>query len=137
MQTPLGALSVVISAILSHFILKEKLTLFGWIGCTQCILGALVIALNAPEQQSVSTIEAFKKLFLEPWFLAYGGCCIAAALFIIFWVAPRYGKKTMMWYITVCSLIGGISVSCTQGLGSCIVTSIRGQNQVRRPYCSS
>ncbi len=30
----------------------------------------------------------------------------------------------------VCSLIGGLSVSCTQGLGACIVTSIRGDNQV-------
>jgi hypothetical protein len=33
-------------------------------------------------------------------------------------------------YISVCSLIGGLSVSCTQGLGSCIVTTIRGENQV-------
>lgn len=134
-QTPLGALSVVISAILAHFILKEKLSLFGWIGCVQCILGAIVIALNAPEQQSVSTIQAFKKLFLAPGFLSYGSCCIAAALFIILWVAPRYGKKTMIWYITICSVIGGISVSCTQGLGACIVTSIRGDNQVSPAVC--
>jgi uncharacterized membrane protein len=34
--TPLGALSVVICAILSHFILEEKLTFFGWIGCFLC-----------------------------------------------------------------------------------------------------
>jgi hypothetical protein len=31
-----------------------------------------------------------------------------------------------MPYIAVCSLIGGISVSCTQGLGASIVTSIQG-----------
>ncbi|TDL17287.1 DUF803-domain-containing protein [Rickenella mellea] len=129
--TPLGALSVVICAILSHFLLKEKLTLFGWIGCVQCILGAVIIALNGPEEQSVSTIKEFKKLFLAPWFLAYGGACIVVALVIIFYFAPRYGKKSMLWYIAVCSLIGGISVSCTQGLGACILTSIRGQNQFK------
>ena len=129
-KTPLGALSVVISAILSHLILKEKLTLFGWIGCFQCILGAIIIALNGPEEQSVSTISAFKKLFLAPGFLSYGSVCIVASLVIIFFVAPKYGKKSMIWYILVCSLIGGISVSCTQGLGACILTSIRGQNQV-------
>ncbi|KAL5485440.1 hypothetical protein ACEPAI_8082 [Sanghuangporus weigelae] len=129
--TPLGALSVVISAILSHLILKEKLTLFGWIGCFQCILGAIIIALNGPEEQSVSTIAEFKKLFLAPGFLSYGSVCIVASLVIIFFVAPKYGKKSMIWYILVCSLIGGISVSCTQGLGACILTSIRGQNQFK------
>ncbi|KAL5507464.1 hypothetical protein ACEPAH_6920 [Sanghuangporus vaninii] len=129
--TPLGALSVVISAILSHLILKEKLTLFGWIGCFQCILGAIIIALNGPEEQSVSTIAEFKKLFLAPGFLSYGSVCIVASLVIIFFVAPKYGKKSMIWYILVCSLIGGISVSCTQGLGACILTTIRGQNQFK------
>ena len=37
-QTPLGALSVVICAILSHFFLKESLTIFGSIGCALCIV---------------------------------------------------------------------------------------------------
>lgn len=94
------------------------------------ILGAVLIALNAPSEQSVSTIDAFKHLFLAPGFLSYGAVCIAVALSIIFYFAPKYGKKSMLWYIAVCSLIGGISVSCTQGLGACIVTSIRGDNQV-------
>ncbi|KAH7107938.1 DUF803-domain-containing protein [Auriculariales sp. MPI-PUGE-AT-0066] len=109
--TPLGALSVCISAMLSHFFLKEKLTLFGWIGCCQCILGSVIIALNGPEEQSVTTIKEVKHLFLAPGFL--------------------HGTTNMLWYIAVCSLIGGLSVSCTQGLGACIVTSIRGQNQFK------
>ena len=36
----------------------------------------------------------------------------------------------MLWYIAVCSLIGGISVSVTTGLGSAIVTTAMGDNQV-------
>lgn len=36
----------------------------------------------------------------------------------------------MIWYITVCSTIGGISVSVTTGLGAAIVTSVMGNNQV-------
>ncbi|CAE6458869.1 unnamed protein product [Rhizoctonia solani] len=129
--TPLGALSVVICAILSSIFLNEKLTFFGWIGCIQCIIGSVVIALNAPEEQSVTTIAEFKKLFLAPGFLSFGSVVIAVALGIIFFVAPRYGKKSMLWYILVCSLIGGLSVSCTQGLGASIVTSIRGENQFK------
>lgn len=37
-QTPLGAISVVVSAMLSSLILKEKLTFFGWLGCGLCIV---------------------------------------------------------------------------------------------------
>lgn len=36
--TPMGALSVVISAILSSLFLNEKLSLFGWLGCSLCIV---------------------------------------------------------------------------------------------------
>ncbi|PIL31432.1 transporter [Ganoderma sinense ZZ0214-1] len=129
--TPMGALSVVVSSILSHFFLKERLSLFGWISSIQCLLGASILALNGPEEQSVSTIEGFKHLFLAPWFLAYGGVVIAVAVFLAVWVAPRYGKRSMMPYLGVCSLIGGLSVSCTQGLGASIVTSIRGDNQFK------
>lgn len=35
----------------------------------------------------------------------------------------------MLWYISVCSMIGGISVSVTTGLGAAIVTSVMGDNQ--------
>ncbi|KAI0368859.1 DUF803-domain-containing protein [Pilatotrama ljubarskyi] len=129
--TPMGALSVVISSILSHFLLKERLSVFGWISSIQCLLGASILALNGPEEQSVSTIEGFKHLFLAPWFLAYGGVVIAAAVVLAVWVAPRWGKKSMMPYLGICSLIGGLSVSCTQGLGASIVTSIRGDNQFK------
>ena len=37
-QTPLGALSVVICAILSSIFLNEKLNFFGWLGCGLCIV---------------------------------------------------------------------------------------------------
>ena len=36
----------------------------------------------------------------------------------------------MLWYIFVCSMIGGISVSVTTGLGAAIVTTAMGDNQV-------
>lgn len=37
----MGALSVVICAILSHFFLGESLTTFGIVGCALCIVGLL------------------------------------------------------------------------------------------------
>ncbi|KAJ2932255.1 hypothetical protein H1R20_g4813, partial [Candolleomyces eurysporus] len=129
--TPLGALSVVISAILSSIFLDEKLTFFGWLGCGLCILGSVIIALNGPHEQAVGQIREFQKLFLSPGFLAWGSVLIVASLVVIFYFAPRYGKKSMLWYISVCSMIGGLSVSVTTGLGAAIVTSAMGDNQFK------
>ncbi|KAL0577853.1 hypothetical protein V5O48_004125 [Marasmius crinis-equi] len=130
-QTPLGALSVVICAVLSSMFLKEKLTFFGWLGCGLCIIGSTIIALNSPSHSTVGEIREFQKLFLAPGFLAWGGVLIVASLVIIFIFAPKYGNKSMMWYISVCSMIGALSVSVTTGLGAAIITSIKGDNQFK------
>ncbi|KAG0151155.1 hypothetical protein CROQUDRAFT_37005 [Cronartium quercuum f. sp. fusiforme G11] len=129
--TPMGALSVVICAILSSIFLKERLTFFGKLGCLLCILGATIIAVNAPQEQAVSTISEFRKLFLAPGFLVFASIIIIVALLIIFIAAPRWGKSNMLVYISVCSIIGGLSVVSTQGLGASIVTSIKGDNQFK------
>ncbi|PFH49010.1 hypothetical protein AMATHDRAFT_64010 [Amanita thiersii Skay4041] len=129
--TPLGALSVVICAILSSFFLNEKLTFFGWLGCALCILGSVIIALNGPKEESVGQIREFQKLFLSPGFLVYGSVLIAASIIIIVYFGPKYGRKHMLWYILVCSMIGGISVSVTTGLGAAIVTTAYGDNQFK------
>ncbi|GAA5974999.1 hypothetical protein JCM5350_004537 [Sporobolomyces pararoseus] len=129
--TPLGAISVVVSNVLSHFFLNERLTTFGWLGSALCILGAVVIALNGPQEQTASTIKEFQKLFLSPGFLVWASLVIVASLALIFFVAPKYGKSHMLVYISICSLLGGLSVACTSGLGASILTSIRGENQVK------
>lgn len=68
------------SNVLSHFFLNERLTTFGWLGSALCILGAVVIALNGPQEQTASTIKAFQKLFLSPGFLVWAGLVIATSL---------------------------------------------------------
>ncbi|KAF8549668.1 DUF803-domain-containing protein [Imleria badia] len=127
--TPMGALSVVISAMLSSIFLNEKLTFFGWLGCSLCIIGSVIIALNGPQEQTPSQILQFEKMFIAPGFLAYISVLITIALSIIIYFGPKYGKNNMIWYISVCSTIGGISVSVTTGLGAAIVTSVMGYNQ--------
>lgn len=129
--TPLGALSVVISAVLSSIFLKEKLTFFGWLGCALCVLGSTIIALNGPTEESIGQIREFQKLFLAVGFLVFGSVMIVASIVIAVFVAPRWGKQNMIWYLLICSMIGGLSVSVTTGLGSAIVTSVKGDNQFK------
>ncbi|KAI8339556.1 magnesium transporter NIPA-domain-containing protein [Chlamydoabsidia padenii] len=128
--TPLGALSVVISAILSSIFLKERLTFHGKVGCLQCIIGAVMIVLHAPTSvASDATVEGFKKLVGTVGFLVYAGIVLIISLVLIFYCGPRWGKKNMLVYISICSVIGSISVVFTQGFGSAIVYSIGVSNQ--------
>ncbi|KUI54516.1 Magnesium transporter NIPA2 [Cytospora mali] len=127
--TPLGALSVVITTILSAIFLKERLSMVGKVACFLCIVGSVVIVMNAPEESSVSDIQQMQHYVIAPGFLTYAGIIIVGSAIVAFFVAPKYGKKNMLVYISICSWVGGLSVSATQGLGAAIVAQIGGKPQ--------
>ena len=97
----LQRLAMLHSAVLSSIFLKERLTFFGKIGCTLCIIGAVIIAMNGPSEQAAATIPAFQALFVTPWFLAYTSVVVVVCAGLIFWAAPRYGKKNMLVYVSL------------------------------------
>lgn len=127
--TPLGALSVVVTTILSAIFLKERLSFVGKVACFLCIIGSVVIVVNAPQQSSVADIQQMKGFVVAPGFLSYAGVVILGCAFIAIWAGPRYGKKSMLVYLSICSLIGGLSVVSTQGLGSAIIAQAGGEAQ--------
>ncbi|XP_054793998.1 probable magnesium transporter NIPA7 [Prosopis cineraria] len=61
--TPLGALSIIVSAVLAHFLLNEKLRKMGILGCLLCIVGSTIIVLHAPQERPITSV-------LEIWELA-------------------------------------------------------------------
>jgi drug/metabolite transporter (DMT)-like permease len=130
--TPLGALSVVVTTILSWWFLKERLSFVGWVSCFLCIVGSVLIALNAPEQSAVSNIQEMQHYVIAPGFLVFAGLIIVGCAVVAWYVAPWWGKKSMMVYLTICSLIGGLSVVATQGLGAAIIAQIGGQAQFNK-----
>ncbi|KAJ5605941.1 hypothetical protein N7510_008722 [Penicillium lagena] len=129
--TPLGALSVVITTILSAIFLKERLSFVGKVGCFSCIIGSVVIAMNAPQQSSVSDIQEMQQYVITPGFLSYAGVIIVGSIITALYAGPRWGKKSMFVYISICSMIGGLSVVATQGLGSAILAQARGESQFK------
>ncbi|PGH14789.1 hypothetical protein AJ79_02805 [Helicocarpus griseus UAMH5409] len=129
--TPLGALSVVVTTILSAIFLKERLSFVGKVGCFNCIIGSVVIAMNAPSQSSVATIQDMKRFVVTPGFLTWTGIIVVGCTFIAIWAGPRYGNRSMFVYISICSLIGGLSVVATQGLGAAIISQIQGISQFK------
>ncbi|GIY00373.1 hypothetical protein CDAR_583521 [Caerostris darwini] len=115
--TPLGALSVLVSAVLSSRYLGEKLNLLGKTGCFLCIIGSTVIVLHSPKEGSVDSIEILRQLLLEPGFVVYVAIIAISSSFLILYCAPRYGSSNVVVYILICSMIGSLSVMECKGLG--------------------
>lgn len=64
--TPLGALSVLIGAVLGSYFLKEELGTLGKLGCALCLIGALIIVLHAPPDEAIETIDQILEYALAP-----------------------------------------------------------------------
>jgi hypothetical protein len=64
--TPLGALSVLIGAVLGAYFLDEQLGLLGKIGCAICLIGSVIIVLHAPPDKEVSSVDEILNLALQP-----------------------------------------------------------------------
>lgn len=62
-------------------------------------------------------------------FILYVIVILVITLFVIIYVAPRYGRSNILVYISVCSLIGSFSVISVKGLGLAIKETIGGSQQ--------
>ncbi|XP_062411339.1 magnesium transporter NIPA2 isoform X2 [Sardina pilchardus] len=131
--TPLGALSVLVSAILSSYFLTERLNLHGKLGCLLSILGSTTMVIHAPQEEEIDSLDVMAKKLVDPAFLFFATLVVIVALIFIFVVGPRRGQTNIMVYITICSVIGALSVSCVKGLGIAIKEAIAGQPVVSNP----
>lgn len=64
--TPLGALSVLIGAVLGSYILKEELGTLGKLGSAICLIGAVIIVLHAPPDEDIETIDKILDYAIQP-----------------------------------------------------------------------
>ncbi|KAI3917950.1 hypothetical protein MKW98_000184 [Papaver atlanticum] len=128
--TPLGALSIIISAALAHIILREKLNVFGILGCVLCVVGSTTIVLHAPQEQQIESVAEVWDLATEPAFLFYAALVIAGVLILIFHFVPQYGQTHIMIYIGICSLVGSLSVMSVKALGIALKLTFSGTNQL-------
>ncbi|KAJ7037310.1 DUF803-domain-containing protein [Mycena alexandri] len=133
MVTPLGALSVIVAAVFASFLLNERLGHLGRIGCTLCILGSSIIVLHAPEDQELETVTQFLEYAVAPGFLLYCFTVLVFSLIMAYGVAPRYGRTNPLVYISIASLVGGVSVMFVKGFTIAIKLTFSGENQFVYP----
>ncbi|KAH9523220.1 Magnesium transporter nipa2 [Bulinus truncatus] len=127
--TPLGALSVIVSAVLSDRVLKEKLNILGKVGCLLCVLGSTVMVIHSPKEQEVHSVTDLMLKMKEPAFIVYGSIILIVALVAIFYFSPRYGQTNVLVYITICSTLGCFTVLGCKGVGTAINATLSGNNE--------
>ncbi|KAJ8917685.1 hypothetical protein NQ315_005132 [Exocentrus adspersus] len=118
--TPLGALSVLVSAILASKFLKENLNIPGKLGCVLCIVGSTVMVIHAPKEEQMESMDEFVNKFRDPTFLNYILMVITVVFAILVYIGPRYGNRYVIVYVTLCSAIGSVTVMACKGLGLAI-----------------
>ncbi|XP_067232285.1 magnesium transporter NIPA4 [Chanodichthys erythropterus] len=131
--TPLGALSVLISAVLSSHLFGETMNLLGKLGCMLSILGSTIMVIHAPEEEEVTTLAEMTVKLLDPGFLVFASILLVACLILIFYVSTRFGQSNILVYISICSLLGAFTVSSVKGLGIAIRTMFSDLSVARHP----
>ncbi|KAI9732828.1 MAG: hypothetical protein M1834_003766 [Cirrosporium novae-zelandiae] len=131
--TPLGALSVLIGAVLGTYFLKEELGRLGKLGCAICLIGSVIIVLHAPPDKEIGTIDEILHYAIQPGFLMYVAVVIVYSCVMIYRVAPEYGKKNPLVYISICSMVGSVSVMSVKAFGIAVKLTFAGHNQFTHP----
>jgi drug/metabolite transporter (DMT)-like permease len=131
--TPLGALSVIIGAVLAAVFLKERLGMLGKMGCAICLIGSLIIVLHAPPDKEIETVDEILDYAIQPGFLFYCTVVSVFAVVMIYKVAPKYGRRNPMVYISICSTVGSVSVMSIKAFGIALKLTFQGNNQLSHP----
>ncbi|CAM8924435.1 hypothetical protein QQ045_023079 [Rhodiola kirilowii] len=127
--TPLGALSIIFSAVLAHFILNEKLHIFGVLGCVLCVVGSTTIVLHAPQERHISSVKEVWQLATEPGFLVYAILVFVLVTVLIVWFVPSHGETHLIVYVGICSLMGSLTVMSVKAVSIALKLTFSGSNQ--------
>ncbi|KAL9244874.1 hypothetical protein vseg_018592 [Gypsophila vaccaria] len=131
--TPLGALSIIVSAVLANFILKERLSKLGILGCLSCIVGSVVIVLHAPQEESPTSVQQIWDLATQPAFLIFVAAALAIVAVLILYLEPLFGQSNVLVYLGICSLMGSLTVVSIKAIGIAIKLTLEGINQLTFP----
>lgn len=113
--TPLGALSVVVTCILSTYFLEEKMNVFAKMGIILAVLGSFFVVLNAPNQPAITDLDLVRCYFTQPAFLIYAGFILTSICVLTF-----FQERHFMIRIILSSLSGSLCVVFTKSVGAAV-----------------
>lgn len=141
--TPLGALSVLVAAILSSRLLQERLNFIGkvkhlklvyyikciqydivillfQIGCFLCVVGSIVFVIHSPKSEEIQFFSELCEKLVDIIFLSY-----AVTIFVMTYIVktvfvPRFGNTNVTVYLFICSGTGSLTVVFCKGVALAI-----------------
>ncbi|KAK9673594.1 hypothetical protein RND81_12G177600 [Saponaria officinalis] len=131
--TPLGAMSIIVSAVLAHFMLNERLNKLGFMGCLLCIVGSVIVVVHAPQEHSISSVQEIWNMATQIAFLLYVGLVLVLVFILLLYFAPLCGHSNVLIFTGICSLMGSLSVMSVKALGISIKLTLEGNNQLMYP----
>lgn len=126
--TPLGALSVIVTAVLASKFLKERLNLLGKLGCFLCIIGSTIIVIHSPKEGEIDDLNLLLDKLQDPTFISYVLVVLAVSLVLGCCYGPRYGHKHVIVYILLCSAVGSLTVMSCKALGLALRDTLSGKS---------
>ncbi|GAB0099315.1 NIPA2 [Sergentomyia squamirostris] len=126
--TPLGALSVLVAAVMSSKFLNERLNLLGKLGCLLCTIGSVIIVIHSPKEVEVDDLAVLLEKLQDTSFLIYVLVILSISLVIGVYLGPKYGHTNVIHYVLLCSAIGSLTVMSCKALGLCIKDAISGRS---------
>ncbi|XP_039068526.1 probable magnesium transporter NIPA6 [Hibiscus syriacus] len=133
--TPLGALSIIVSACLAHFLLKERIQKMGIVGCVSCIVGSVVIVIHAPQEETPSSVPDIWTLATQPAFLVYVAASLSTVLALVLHFEPRYGHTNILVYLGIWAFLSCLvsQVVSIKAIGIAIKLTLNGISQIAYP----
>ncbi|OWR44969.1 Non-imprinted in Prader-Willi/Angelman syndrome region protein 2 [Danaus plexippus plexippus] len=122
--TPLGALSVLVAAVLSSKLLNEKLYFLGKLGCFLCLLGSVIFVMHSPKHDEVTSFAELSDKMTNYAFVYYVITIILMSVIIKMVFVPRFGNTNVTVYLLICSAIGSLTVVCCKGVALAIKETI-------------
>lgn len=78
--------------------------------CPDDQIGSVIIVLHAPSDKEVETVDEILDHAARFPFLCYLAFVAVFATYMIYRVVPTHGTKTPLVYLSICSLVGSVSV---------------------------
>lgn len=124
--TPLGALSVLVAAVLSSKFINEKLNFIGKIGCFLCIIGSIIFVIHSPKSEEISKFSELYTKLCDYLFLSYVVTVIVMSFIIKLIFVPRFGNTNIVVYLLLCSAMGSLTVVFCKGVALGVKETIVG-----------
>lgn len=85
------------SAVLSSYLLKERLNLHGKVGCLLCIIGSTILVIHAPHEEEVQAMLDLELMLKAPGVVKAPSVCLRYAMLLAdVWLRQRV-RLPMLW----------------------------------------